>query len=573
MKKVLYIIAALILSNLTACSGFLDEDSRTDIPIDPFYTTQTGFNSLTNAAYSSLRAMYKAAPYLQVAGTDIYADGKTQGVLMSHYSYTPAEGAVKDFYSNCYKGIQLANSVIFYGDITEESNVRLQYVDEARFIRAWYYFQLVQQYGKVPLNKEMFNYVEMNHERTSIADVYTFIIEEFTDLASNESHLLGRDKSGVGRANKRAAAFFLAKAYLTRGWLDGTDYESQEENIAQSTDFSNALKYALESIGGEVPSLSIDDAFDIANESNNEIFWSVQFSYESVENPVSDGSCQQANFGSFLGGSENPRNKSISGSFAPALLLQQMYDKGDGRYEQTFMLEFHDAYFDYYSNPTGSPIKFYYAPAWATDADIDAWKADDPYGLKTNTLISKTVAEGGIAPSTGLPASYKVRRAQDYGNACIKKFDDYTATSIANRHQNCSMHDVVISRLGEAYLIAAEAYLKMNDTGNAAKMLNDLRKRPGTIKPGYEAAMKVEASDMDIHFILAERAREMAGEYVRWTDLKRTHKLVEYVTQYNEDGVSESAMKGVDGKYKILRPIPQDAIDLNMAKIEQNPGF
>ena len=104
-------------------------------------------------------------------------------------------------------------------------------------------------------------------------------------------------------------------------------------------------------------------------------------------------------------------------------------------------------------------------------------------------------------------------------------------------------------------------------------MINDLRKRPDTVKEGFENDMLVNANDITIDFILDERARELAGEYVRWTDLKRTHKLVEYVTQYNEDGVSEAAMTGPDGKYKILRPIPQAAIDLNQATIEQNPGY
>ncbi len=104
-------------------------------------------------------------------------------------------------------------------------------------------------------------------------------------------------------------------------------------------------------------------------------------------------------------------------------------------------------------------------------------------------------------------------------------------------------------------------------------MINKLRSRPGTIKNGFLTQMTVSATDMDIDFILDERAREMAGEYVRWTDLKRTHKLVEYVTQYNEDGVSESDMKGADGNYKFLRPIPQDAIDKNQTKVEQNPGY
>jgi hypothetical protein len=135
------------------------------------------------------------------------------------------------------------------------------------------------------------------------------------------------------------------------------------------------------------------------------------------------------------------------------------------------------------------------------------------------------------------------------------------------------MHDVVVARLGEAYLIAAEAYLKMGQTDNAAKMINDLRKRPGTVRAGYAAQMEVASGGVTIDFILDERARELAGEYVRWTDLKRTHKLVEYAVAYNEDGILESNMKGTDGKYKTLRPIPQAAIDLNQADVAQNPGY
>ncbi|MBP1615528.1 MAG: glycan metabolism protein RagB [Bacteroidetes bacterium] len=572
MKKK-YFIVALALAILSSCSGFLDQDNRSNVPSSQFYQTTTGFASLTNSAYSTLRELYNMQPQLFVAGTDLYADGKSQGVVMSQYTFTADESIIKNFYANCFKGIQLANSVIAYGESTAESSVRAQYIDEARFLRAWYYFQLVQQFGPVALNTEMFDYAEMNHQRTSLTDVYKFIIDEFTYLVSDDSNLLERSDSGTGRANKQAAAFYLAKTYLTRGWLDGSDYEAQEETIAQTSDFENAAKYALQAINSEIPSISIETAFDVENEENNEIFWSIQFSSASVENPVSDGSYQQAQFGSYLGGSEKPRNKAIDGSFAPSLRLQQLYTRGDARLEQTFMLEFHEAYFDYYSAPTSSSILYYYAPTWATDEDIATWKANDPYGIKKNTIVSKTIADGGIAPSNGAPATYKDRRSQDYGVACIKKFDDYSDASISNRSTTCSMHDVVVARLGEAYLIAAEAYLKMGKTGEAAQMINNLRKRPGTIREGYATQMTVSASDININFILDERARELAGEYVRWTDLKRTHKLVEYATQYNEDGILESAMKGPDGKYKTLRPIPQAAIDLNQADVEQNPGY
>lgn len=570
--KHLYIFAFAAFLAFTACSDFLEQDNKSNVPTEEFYNTANGFASLTNSAYSSLRTIYSAQPQLFVAGTDLYADGKSQGVVMGQYTFTTDEGIIKDFYDRCYKGIQLANSVIAYGETTEDNAQRLQYIDEARYLRAWWYFQLVQQFGPVALNTEMFESAVMSHERTDLATVYQFIIDEFTYLASADSHLLERASSGVGRANKRAAAFYAAKAYLTRGWLDGTDYEAQEASIAHATDFDNAVTYARQAINGELPALSIEEAFDVNNEENDELFWSVQYSSSAVENPVDDGSYQQSQFGAYQGGSEKPRNKAIDGNFAPSLRLQQMYTRGDGRLEQTFMLEFHEAYFDWYTNPT-SKILYYYAPAWATDEDIAAWRADDPNGIKTETIVSKTVAEGGIAPSNGQPASYKDRRTQDFGNAAIKKFDDYTETSIANRSTTCSMHDVVLARLGEAYLIAAEAYYKKGDMQQAAEMINNLRQRPGTIKSGYETAMHVDAADITIDFILDERARELAGEYVRWTDLKRTHKLIEYVTEYNEDGVELSALTGPDGKYKILRPIPQAAIDLNQAHVEQNPGY
>mgnify|MGYP000668308005 CR=1 FL=1 len=59
---------------------------------------------------------------------------------------------------------------------------------------------------------------------------------------------------------------------------------------------------------------------------------------------------------------------------------------------------------------------------------------------------------------------------KNYGNACIKKFDDYSETSIANRNSTCSMHDVVVARLGETYLIAAEdLFKKWGKTEEAAQ--------------------------------------------------------------------------------------------------------
>lgn len=572
MKKIIYSLVTGALVLFTGCSDFLEQDNRSDVPTDGFYSTAEGFESLTNSMYSSLRPIFTDQPNLFVGGTDLYGDGKSESVVWTYYTFTTSEGHLQNFYQRCYKGIQLANSVIAYGATTAESNVREQYMDEARFIRAWYYFQLVQQFGGVPLSNDMYTSAVMSHPRNSLKEVYDFIISEFEYLASSSSKLLERNNSGVGRANKRAANFFLAKAYLTRGWLNGQGYEAQEENIAQSDDFTNAAKYALIAINNEKPDESIETVFDIKNEDNDEFFWTVQYSSASVENPSSDGSRQMCQFGSYLGGSEWQFNKSMDGNYSPTLWFHHQFDKGDGRYEQTFMFEFHQNYFDYYDK--SSTIKFYYAPWWATDADIEAWKADDPNGLKGELqCAAKTIAEATEYPLSKAPETFKNRRHMDFGVPCIRKFDDYTEESKANRSSTCSMHDVSLARLGEAYLIAAEAYIQSNNTAEAAKMINTLRQRPGTIKAGFEDAMTVTSSDMNIDFLLKERACELAGEYVRWTDLKRTHKLIEYFTAYNEDNVPANNLKGADGNYKILRPIPQAAIDLNKAEITQNPGY
>ena len=98
---------ALGLATLSGCSDFLDQNNKSNVPSAEFYQTSAGFASLTNSAYSTLRELYNAQPQLFVAGTDLYADGKSQGVVMSQYTFTADEGIIKNFYVSCFKGIHL----------------------------------------------------------------------------------------------------------------------------------------------------------------------------------------------------------------------------------------------------------------------------------------------------------------------------------------------------------------------------------------------------------------------------------------------------------------------------------
>ena len=175
--------------------------------------------------------------------------------------------------------------------------------------------------------------------------------------------------------------------------------------------------------------------------------------------------------------------------------------------------------------------------------------------------------------------TYKIKCTQDYGVACIKKFDDpSSAFSMTG-----STHDIILARLGETYLVAAEAYVKMNQPDKAKDKIDILRKR--ATKSGYDLSVGQQelTGEGGIDFILDERARELAGEYHRWMDLKRTGRLIRYVANgiyegtecyaYNHDNIQVSDFLGTDGNYKILRPIPLDAINRNKETVEQNPGF
>jgi hypothetical protein len=115
--------------------------------------------------------------------------------------------------------------------------------------------------------------------------------------------------------------------------------------------------------------------------------------------------------------------------------------------------------------------------------------------------------------------------------------------------------DVPILRLGEVYLIAAEAALRYNnDATKAATYVNTIRQRAAVT--GRAAEMTVNAGDVTLDFILEERARELAGEQVRWTDLKRFGKLTSaYLSSKNPDIVN------FDDSKNTLRPIPQSYLD------------
>ena len=154
----------------------------------------------------------------------------------------------------------------------------------------------------------------------------------------------------------------------------------------------------------------------------------------------------------------------------------------------------------------------------------------------------------------------------DYIN--FRKFRDPDRTA-ANAQPG--FKDVIVMRLAEMYIIAAEAEWKLNNPGAAADYINVLRTRAARKTPvNQTAAMQISAANINEDFILKERARELSGEHTRWTDLKRTGKLNKtYLDQTNPI----AGANFVDEKHTV-RPIPRSFLDaISNSKEFGNNGY
>lgn len=557
--RILKIMFVFLL--LTGCSDYLEEENKENIVAEEFYTTAEGYEILVNSSYASLRAIFGGDPWVFSAGTDLFVEGRNaQPEGISEYrNLGPDSEVVEDFFRTTYEAIQLANTALYYNEMTEDTPTLDVRKGEVKFLRAFYYFLLVQQFGGVAIVEDRMSEPVIEFERNSAEEVYNFIIAEMEEALQ----LVPEAPEAPGRVYKRAIRHFLAKVYLTRGY----------EDFGSAADFDKAASLADATIDGQGLTLPFAEVFRPGNEENEEIIFSVQYNAATLLDPKEDGNSQSYHFGPYFGGEGAIYGYPYrSYMLMPTMYLFNAYTENDQRFEDTFMLTVYGTphpdgnmrvgYYEYYTAADLStvPVNKYFAPKWALD-DTTAWRAENP-DFRGEAVIVPFSEEWQASRQTAL----------DNSTPAIKKFDDPTAAFSGSS----STRDIFLARLAETYLIAAEAYLMAGDPGTAADRINEVRRRAA--KPGAESAMLITAADVSIDFILDERARELAGEYHRWTTLKRTGKLQERTKLYNRDikvwyDAGADPFLGTDGEYKVLRPIPQIALDLNEAEYAQNPGY
>lgn len=551
IRNIILSLSLLIIAG--ACNDYIEEENKSFSGADEYYRTKDGYESLVNSAYASLREVYDL-PWLFEAGTDMYVQGRSdnQPESLSEYrNLTPTDPNIAAFYAACFRGIQVSNVALKYNELTEETATLSARRGEMKFLRAFYYFLLVQQFGGVPIVEEVYEAPVLSFERNSAEEVYAFILADLQEAYTLLSPVADQT---FGRASARATQHFLAKVHLTKGY----------ESFGTNDDFVKAAEYADAAINGQSLTISFQDLFWPGKEKNAEVLFSVQYDKSSILNPQSDGSNQNSFFGPYMGGEGAAKGYPYRQyTLVPTMYVFNLFNEHDARFEGTFMTTFYDRYYDFYDKASSLNtlnVWYFYAAPWI---DVDAWKAADP-ARRSNAII---VPYG--------PAWEGGTNSGDRATPAVRKFDDPTSLFTGNINGN-STRDIYIARLAETYLIAAEAYLKLGDPSTAAARINEVRRRADISGTN---ALQITADQVDLDFILDERAREFVGEYHRWMDLKRTGKLVERNQLHNTPLRSKyflngiNAFEGAGGQEKILRPIPQQALDLNQAEIVQNPGY
>ena len=539
MKKIIVTLGIIGLV-FTSCSDYLEEENKSYAIAEEFYLTEIGFESLVTANYSQLREIYGDDAFMFSSGTDLYAEGRTAEPpgLSQYTQLNPSSDGVAQIYNTAFKAIQLANTALYYSDITAQSDNVATRVGEVKYLRANAYFLLVQTYGGVSIITDYIDEPQLSFERNSAEEVYALIIQDLTEAVSAVS-----TGDFNGRVTQRAAQHLLAKVYLTRGY----------EDFGSDSDFTMAASLADDAIAGQGLDQSFEELFAPENDGNEEILFSVQYDAGSVSaDPTELGNKQATYFGPYLGGSENVIDGTVTAPYRTYNLLPtefalRLFTEDDERWKATFMDEIYETYYSYYREGDLStvPVRDFYEPYWFTAEDKANYLATTP--LTTDFEYH---------PFEGIYAQVV---SNDYQTIPVKKFDDPTAPF----GEKTSTRDIILSRLGETYLIAAEAYFKAGNTATALERLNVVRSRAGV----------EDANTIDIDFILDERGRELLGEYQRWFDLKRTGTLVERASMYNPY-IQEANFNGANGELKILRPIPQRALDLNLNKdFPQNPAY
>jgi hypothetical protein len=488
MKKsfnIVLMFAVALLMMVTACrKKFLEEPVRNQTPSD-FFSNPDAPSQLVTAVYNQLYE-WQQHSFSWIGVTSIADDDAEKGSdpgdtgtdkdQLDKYTFTSSSLSFNDIWESNFKGVARANQALYY--LPQFNNIsdgqRARYIAEVKFLRAYYYWNLVRCFGGVPKvskNIETQEDIANANVRASAEEIYAFIRQDLTDAISVLPASYGADD--MGRPTRGAAMGLMAKVALyQKDWAFAKNTSNQ---LITSGTYSLVSDYS--SIWKE------------SGEFNSESLWEVNCKGTDPNKGLTGYFVVQAPRGAGgLGWGFN----------TPSQKLVDAYEVGDVRKDATIIFSGQTLWDGFVTNPAAPNARYNY-----------------------KCYISKTM-------------------------------------ETFNGNDNETNKNLRVVRLGEIYLIHAEAAIEMGDTASARASLNTIRNRAGLANTTALTAAELKDA------IYKERRVEMAMEHDRMFDLRRTGRAGTVLRA--------AGMPFVDGKHE-LYPIPQRQIDLSGGKLTQNPNY
>lgn len=298
MKKYLFLtIATVFVTTLTvtSCSDdFVDRSPAYSIDSENYFNSKDDYDKALVAAYDLLQSSYVNVLLGEIASDNTLAGGESPTDVIGFQQvddmiHTPVNSNLRDLWNWMFAGVQRANYILEFKDKTDFSG-KNQVIAEARFLRAYYQFELVKWFGGIPMKGDARFKIgdEKTIKRATIQEVYAAIESDLIFASAN----LAAVPSQKGRATKGAALALLGKAYLYQNKF--TQAASTLESVITSNTYSLVTDY--------------NSIFEEAGENNAESVFEVQ--YTDVEG--AGFGCLQCSEGNVAVGFNGIRNYSGS---------------------------------------------------------------------------------------------------------------------------------------------------------------------------------------------------------------------------------------------------------------------
>ena len=516
MKRIIYIVSFILL----VCFAFQFCDKKLNLTDENRPTTESYFKTAAelqlgvNATYSAMRAAGLVGRewfFLH----DTRADEVTAGggqleaprrELLEQPTPATSNSVMTDVWKSAYVLINRANIVITKApEVTDNASLRDRVVGEAKFLRAWAYFELVSQWGGVPLYTEPVTSATDYKNKSSEADIYTLIVSDLTDAAQKlPPSYAAADK---GRATKGAANALLGRVLMQKG-----DYAGAKTALLQVV---NSGIYSL--------TANYNDNFLEETENNSESVFEVMF-FDRGDNNFNWGNYNSGD------GASVPISTVRNQEYCPVAWRNLIPSNA-------FLNEFENT-------ATG------------------AAKTDPRYKLtvyETGDLFhngTETITDGNQNGNSSVVNGVTIKVSWRKFMLLYKE----GLTTLAGEVNNAGFHpggnNQRIIRYAEVLLMLAECEAESGTLAAAVGYLNQVRARPSVAMPAYPTAQFPTATKNNvIRAIMHERTVELGDESVKNIDILR----------WRAKGYYPSIMADPKPGQVNLLPIPQAERDANPA--------